>query len=333
MTIVMLSANEFRLDTLAPNTRQHLGIPVESKVGIDAPLLRVEVLVGRAARPCLGLVAGVHGDEYDGILAAQEILRVFQPERLAGSLLIIPVANPYAFRAGQRHTPEDGLDLNRVFPGRAEGTLTERLAEVLCQRLLRQTDAVFSLHGASTSGVLSPWVEFWNQPNATGRASYALACASGFRDLIALPRLQGVLLNALAEQGIPLIEGEVGGRGVTQSENVAYYVQRICAVAHHVGVLADAVPPAGDGPSVWHLNSIEAPSDGLFMRRVALRQQVRKDELLGALLDPLAGRTVDVHAPRDGVIGGYREHLAVRSGQPLLTLWTPALEVNAVGEP
>src|SRR5262249_47492115 len=120
------------------------------------PLIPVDVLVGRQARPCLALVAGIHGDEYDGIFALQALAHTLVAGTLLGSLLIVFVANPLAFRAAQRRTPEDDRDLNRVFPGRPDGSISERLAHRLCHDLLRQADLVFTLHGAIATGDLAP---------------------------------------------------------------------------------------------------------------------------------------------------------------------------------
>jgi uncharacterized protein len=121
-----------------------------------AASLNVVTITGYRKRPCLAVVAGVHGDEYDGILAAQSIASRIDPDVVDGSLLIAPVANPFAFAARQRRTPLDDTDLNRVFPGRVSGTASEEVAHVLSQRLLAQADLIFILHGATSTGLLSP---------------------------------------------------------------------------------------------------------------------------------------------------------------------------------
>ena len=289
--------------------------------------MAVELLVGAARRPCLALVAGVHGDEHDGILALHQVIKELDPDHLQGTLLIIPVANPFACAAGQRRTPEDDADLNRVFPGMADGSLTERLAELLCQSVLRQADAVFSLHGAGTHGVLSPWIEFLDSPEPVGRASYEMARTSGFADLIALPKLPGRLLAAMGDLGVPLVEGEVGGRGTSTPSNVLFYKQRIYAVARHVGVLRRAGGTRQDGASirVWHLGPrVTAEADGFFLGEVVLRQAVRKGDRLGTIVGLRGDVATVVRAPQDGVIGGYREHVGVQRGQVLVNLWTAA---------
>lgn len=317
------------LTDFPPLTRHRLRMPVDRQTSAFVP---VEVLTGKHHHPCLALVAGVHGDEYDGMLALQEITRELDPSQLEGSLIIIPVANPFAFAAAQRRTPQDNTDLNRVFPGKADGSLTEQLAELLCQRLLRQADAIFTLHGAGSSGVLSPWVEFLNMPSTAGRASYEMARASGFPDLIALPRLPGVLLTAMTDLGVPLIEGEVGGRGTARREHISFYKERVYAVARHVGVLVEKVPPENRFvPRIWTLCPVFAGADGLFLRQVELRQAVRRGELLGTIVDVYGDVLARVRAPQDGLVGGYREHLGVRADQQVMTLWCPVDTLHVRG--
>jgi predicted deacylase len=292
----------------------------------EADYVRVHMVVGRRRRPCLALVAGVHGNEYEGMVTLAELLGTLDPGTLDGSLIVVPVANPFAFRAGERRTPQDDRDLNRVFPGSATGTLSEKLAHRLCHAVLAGADLVFTLHSAMADGMLAPWLEFLEGSSALERTTYAAAAASGFPDLVALPRLPGVLQTALAELGVPVIEGEVGGLGATTAENVAYYTARVMAVARHLGVLGRTADPAElrAASRIWHLRSVEAETDGVFRRTVELRQAVQPGEILGRLIDVRDGGSREVRSPLAAVVGGYRVHAGVRARDRLVTLWERA---------
>ena len=196
----------------------------------------------------------------------------------------------------------------------------------MCQELLSQCDAVFSMHGATSTGALSPWVEFLDVAGPVGVASFAMARASGFRDLMALNERPGRLLRALGELGVPVIEGEVGGRGRTCDENVAYYLSRVASVARHLGVMAGDDGPVGDAPqrSIWRLGpTIEAEEGGLFTCEVALRKRVQRGDRLGTIVDAFGEEVSCATSPVDGLVGGYRDHSGVRAGDALVTLWTP----------
>ena len=315
--------------TIDGDARLDLGdLPLRSRhsyalrIQAETDSVPIHVLVGARRRPCLALAAGVHGNEYEGMVTLAELLATLDPLRLDGSLIVVPVANPFAFRAGQRRTPQDDCDLNRVFPGSATGTLSERLAHRLSQ-VLGGADLVFTLHSAMADGVLAPWLEFLEGSSALQRTTYAAAVASGFPDLVALPRLPGVLMTALAERGVPVIEGEVGGLGATTAENVAYYTARVMEVARHLGVL----PRAGDPdptrrtPRIWHLRGVEAEADGLFRPAVELLERIEPGAILGRLIDVQNGGDRAVHSPVAAVVGGYRVHAGVHAGDRLVTLW------------
>jgi N2-acetyl-L-2,4-diaminobutanoate deacetylase len=308
------------LDSM-PVSGLHRGSLIVSGGGDDAEIA-FQVMIGTAVRPRLAVVAGIHGDEYDGIRALADLADMIAPASLAGSLLIVPVANPLAYRAAKRRAPADDTDLNRVFPGKPGGTISERMAHALT-RLLGQADLVFTLHGGAAATTLAPWIEFTNLAGPVGRAAYAAAAASGFPDLVALPQLPGRLLSGMFDVGVPAIEGEVGGRAATRSDNVAWYRERVCAVARHAGVLDEPLPPRGTSPA-WELCEIAAGAAGIFVCRVALRQAVHTGDILGEVIDPIRGRVAPLRAPADGLIGAIREHAGVGAEDQVFTLWCPA---------
>jgi predicted deacylase len=317
-------ADTVNFDDFPLGSRQRFSLAVEPNAAPPAPHLDFQVVVGRRHHPRLILAAGIHGDEYDGILAVAGLAGELEPETLDGTVVLLPVVNPFAHAAGQRRTPEDNTDLNRVFPGRPDGTLSERLAHRLCQGLLRQADLIFTLHGAMASGYLTPWIEFLNEDSPVARATFELARATGIPDMIALANLPGRLQRSLADLGVPVVEGEVGGRGATRSENVAYYQERARRVMRHAGLLPPATSPeTAATQTIWLLSSIDAATDGIFLRQVDLNAQVREGDLLGRIVDSSGAIRSEVRSPRAGKIGGYRDHAGVRVGDSLFTLWLP----------
>lgn len=102
--------------------------------GHDVELV-VHVIRGSKDGPKLAMFGGIHGDEPLGTEAVRRVLQKIDPEQIAGTIVAVPVANPYAFEAGRRVTPADGLNLNRIMPGDSEGSLTEQLAARLTEIL------------------------------------------------------------------------------------------------------------------------------------------------------------------------------------------------------
>ncbi len=314
------------IEQIPAGTKRQFVVDVDTRDEAPPRSIPVTVVVGQRQSPCVAFVAAVHGDEYDGILALQELAREIDPAGLNGSLIIVPVANPFAFDAAQRRTPQDNKDLNRIFPGRADGSLTERLAHALCHEVLRRATLVCTLHGAMFTSVFTPWIEFLDVPGPVGQASYEAARASGFPELVALPNVPGILISAMADLGVPVIEGEVGGRGTMQRENVAYYKDRVYAIARHAGVLSAAgTPPAPrQEPRTWHLYHLTAEVSGILLNEVTLWQDVKKGDRLATMLDLQGDVVAEMHAPRDGKVAGYHEHAGVRPGEIVFSLLSPA---------
>jgi predicted deacylase len=121
-----------------------------------------------------------------------------------------------------------------------------------------------------------------------------------------------------------VIEGEVGGRGAARRENVAYYKERVVAVARHLGILGDPEAAMPAGHTVWHLHPIETNASGVFLSEVELRTPVRTGDVLARVVDIHGQVVATVRAPADGVIGYHRVHAGVRPGDHLFTLWVPA---------
>src|SRR5216110_2019341 len=118
--------------------------------------LKSRVIKGMRPGPRLLITAGVHGDEYEPMAAVRELIRQLQSRELRGSVTLVPVVNEPAFARTAR-TAEDGLDLARTCPGRADGSITERIAHVLSE-LIRSADYYIDLHTGGTRLRVQPLV-------------------------------------------------------------------------------------------------------------------------------------------------------------------------------
>jgi predicted deacylase len=179
----IIRPNEFDAGTYPLESRHRLDVHVSASPDGVPVTIPVVLLAGQARRPRVALVAGVHGDEYEGPRALAELATELMPERLAGTLLIIPVANRPAYNGGTRTSPIDGLNLARVFPGNPEGFLSERLAYHLFHHVLAGVDHIADLHSAGTKYLHMPLAGFYDVAGPVGAASRAAARAWGFEHL------------------------------------------------------------------------------------------------------------------------------------------------------
>ena len=124
---------------------------IESLDAGDGALIEVLTIIGDQPGPTVSVLGGVHGDELEGVAAARILARRCAGSLTAGRLRIVAVANPPAFVARKRNTPLDGGNLARCFPGRSDGTVTERIADCLTRSVIAGSDLVIDLHSAGAA--------------------------------------------------------------------------------------------------------------------------------------------------------------------------------------
>jgi predicted deacylase len=209
---------------------------------VDAFLCR-----GKGDRPCALITAGIHGDEYEGPAAVAEITDALQPERMEGSVIAIPVANPYAFQAARRTTPEDGLNLARAFPGDPAGSATQRLAAQLFGLIGDGVDYVIDLHSGGVEYLFHPLAGFYGPPDARN-PSYQAARMMGLPVLWQLPETQGVLSNEAWKRGITAVGNEYLGAGQLSHEGVIAYVAGVLSCLAFWGISSEEqmINPGGE---------------------------------------------------------------------------------------
>ncbi len=278
-----------------------------------------EVHSGRPG-PTLVVTAGVHGCEYVGIQALRVLYRRLEPAALRGRLLLLPLLNARGFYAGAKGVvPEDGKNLNRVFPAPAGGTAAERIAHAVEAALYPQADFLLDLHGGEVNEAMAPLVFFPAQaaPEVTARARAAAAClAVGYR--IPSTARDG-LYSWAAQRGVPALLQEVGYGGLWTREQVEQVLAGIDSLLGHLGMGGEARPNAAQREALEACYRT-AEADGFWEPQVRPGQAVAEGQLLGVLSD-LEGRPLQrLTAPWDGVVLYHTVGLGVEAGSPLLAL-------------
>ena len=121
--------------------------------------MAVPVWIARGQQPGKTLVvtAGIHGDELNGIEIARRIFVETDPQQLSGMLVVLPVLNRWGFLAGSRYM-SDRRDLNRAFPGDADGSSAGIIAHSVFDPVIRKADALVDLHTASDRRINLPQI-------------------------------------------------------------------------------------------------------------------------------------------------------------------------------
>src|ERR1700693_371340 len=132
--------------------------------GVDAATnIPVIVVNGVKPGPTLALIAGAHGTEYASIIALEKLAQMAEPSGLSGALIIVPLVNVASFAQKVPHlNPIDNKNMNRFFPGKSDGTQTERASWALAKQVVEKCDYLIDLHGGDLDENLRRY-SYWPQ--------------------------------------------------------------------------------------------------------------------------------------------------------------------------
>lgn len=318
MDSLTLPIDDLDLAAVPQGTKHHLTITVASDIGGSLSLPGMMVR-GAAPGPTLLAVAGVHGNEYEGMEAIRTVFEALDPAGLRGTYFAIPVANPLAYAARSRTTPAvvDGLNLARVFPGSATGTMTQRLAHqllALVERHIGPDDLFIDFHSGSEDVAFATLVGFRDISSPAHQRSQEAARHFGIPLLWRIPDSAGPFNAETARRGIPSIGTETTGRAGFDPAGCQAFVDGLRNAMSFLGIIADSPPSRCTGPFRATVEVI-AHAGGFFRSAIALQDVVNTGDLLGTTIDIQGAITEEITAPVSGAIWARRATPAVRPGE------------------
>jgi N-alpha-acetyl-L-2,4-diaminobutyrate deacetylase len=305
------------LETMPPASKRPATIAVPGEEDIPVTLVR-----GRARRPVGAIIAGVHGDEVEGVVALGELARDLDPSSLHGSLVVVHAANPAAVRAGTREHPVDSGDLNRAFPG-GDGGATPRLARTVAGNLLDGLDALLTLHSWSRTGMAVPYVEYPAGSSEIHKRSRGLARVLGTRFVEAYDWPSGLLPAEGIRRGIASAEIEVGGLGAETPSGRGAVRRAVQRFLWFTGITAGAPEEAVKEPIEIRRTTLISSADGLASQRVGLGEWVEAGEPCVEVRSPDGGVLASLQAPRGGYVGIHLRFGWVEPGTAVAVLFHP----------
>jgi uncharacterized protein len=279
-----------------------------------SPIAIPVVTIGGAADgPTLYLQGGLHGDESTGIEICQRAVAAIDPARLAGQVVAVPVANVPAYLTRTRgflHEERWLIDINRVFPGRAGGLLTERIANVLFEQFIKAADFSLDLHSALDGCDIVPFVYIDPDDDQNGtlakRESYGTAFGTPFiyRKKRGAKLGTSDLSNSLSAQadlqGVHSLTAEMGESRRSSADFVPIGVRGVHNVLCAMGMVDGAPTKTPDQRTFTGFDVVHATRGGCLRVVVELGQEVTSGQLVAEVVD-VYGQVVErIEAPRDG---------------------------------
>ncbi|ARP67249.1 MULTISPECIES: succinylglutamate desuccinylase/aspartoacylase family protein [Mesorhizobium] len=314
----MSEAPHLTFDLETPGvSRGHLVVPG----GADSGELSLPIFsLNKGEGPRLLVTGGNHGNELEGPLVARRLIEWLPEAQTCGRVIVLPVLNPLAVQAWSRNTPLDGLNLNRVFPGRGDGSVTERIADAVSRVLLPMADTIFDLHSFGPA---------WDFPPAATTHPIAdrdlmartVRMAEAFKLPVTLVweynDTVGMFDILAQNQGKVFVCTEFGG-GTVGADNLAIFEAGVRNALIALGLVEGKAEyptflekKSGQILETRPSDELKSPATGIFEPRCSVLDEVKQGALIGILhpMDSLSAKPIGIRAPGTSIV------LAIRSGR------------------
>ncbi|GHA75231.1 succinylglutamate desuccinylase/aspartoacylase family protein [Pontibacter akesuensis] len=278
-------------------------------------VIEIPVYVFRSVHdgPVVLLMAGMHGDEVNGIEIVRRMLAKKMLYPLKGTIIAVPVLNIYGFLNFSREVP-DGKDVNRSFPGNRDGSLASRVAHRFMKEVMPYVDYGLDFHTGGSSRSNYPQIRCVLDYNTNRELAQAFAPPF----IMNTPFRQGSLRKEASKIGKSILVYETGESLRFDEKGISIGIEGTCRVLHHLGMMASC-PPVTEQPvvcmrDIW----LRAKNAGLWRSQIKLGEYVKKNQLIGSITDPYGEMEVRLNAPAAGYVIGLNNMPVVNQGDALL---------------
>jgi len=272
----------------------------------------VIIVNGSQSGPTMVAIAAMHGTEVIGTAAISRFYRDVDPKKIKGAFIGVPILSMWAFEAEHRlPTLFDHQDIERMFPGNVEGSLTERLASTFLSQIASKGDCVLDFHGQDqywqpTRAAIVPKLNGQVKKETYGRC-IELARTFGVDQVWRINKPNNFTEVLIREKSIPAISLEFGGTAdfnMTESY-IELAIDGIKRIMKWLGMIEPQEHHGEEtNPKIMDLHAILSKNGGIWSTRARVGNEVKKSDLLGTISDPITGQTIEeIRAPFDGVLG------------------------------
>lgn len=308
--------NKLIVDTLTatPGTR------VEGYLNIgtlpDGTPIRIPIVLinGKHSGKTLYLQALSDGNELNGIAVIQQILEQIDPLELNGQLIVVPVLNVHAFHAKQAYSPVDSVKMNRCFPGRSEGTSSERIAYQLFEKAIRKADFCIDLHQGGVLPMIDEVRVRVGAKHKCHKACLALARVFGIGYILDQKGPKGQLAQAAPDIGIPTIDPELGGTHGWDPISIDKGVRGVLNVLKQYDFISGTPEIPDQQIVVSRFVTILSNQGGFIYYKVKLYDRVEFSQPIAEIRDVFGHVKEIVRAPKEGIFWSHPVYPMVATG-------------------
>jgi len=316
LTVAIFSAGaqaqtKFAVGTASAAAGQKATGYLEVPAGIDGAT-NIPVVVVQGAKPgkILALVSGAHGTEYASIIAIEKLIERLDPAQISGTVVLVPLVNIASFEQKVPHVnPVDGKSMNRFYPGKVDGTQTERASFLITKEIVDRCDYLIDYHGGDLDESLRPY-SYWAPTGREeqDRISKQMVLALGldhiviWRERPSDPAATRYLDNTAAVRGKPSIVVEAGHAGTVETDDVALLVNGTLSTMRALRMLPGEPRPIENPVWIEKLADVLAEGPGIWYPLVKRGTYVSAGMKLGTITDYVGKVIAEPRAPVSGVV-------------------------------
>lgn len=294
---------------VAKGTATRLAWSTDGTMSGLLPSTPVMIIRGKSPGKTMCMTAAIHGDELNGIEIVRRVMYDIEPKSLTGNIIGIPIVNLQGFQRGSRYL-SDRRDLNRFFPGEANGSLASRMAYSLFHEIILQCDFLVDLHTGSLRRNNLPQIRA-----DLGNPKVA-ELTEGFDKMAVMhsSATPGMLRYAAVQHGIPAVTLEVGESLRIQQDKIESGVNSINRMLERQGMYSRPFTWGEPEPVYYTSTWIRAESGGILFSKKNLGAMIDAGELLGTVTDPITNETSEIVSTMDGRLIGMAVNQFVMPG-------------------
>ena len=305
----------------------HLKVPYSGDDSAWGAVMIPVTVIKNDVGPTVIFTGANHGDEYEGPIALWWLSNELKSKDIRGRVIIVPAMNYPAFKAGKRTSSIDGGNMNRAFPGRPDGTITEIIADYFNRVLLPMADYVVDLHSGGKTLDFVPFAcaHVLEDKHQQARCIAAMEAFNAPYSLMLLELDSAKMYDTAAEKmGKVFIGTELGGGGSASATTVAIAKRGILNLLKHAGILSGEPERA---PSISlvtpdHRSFVTSEHSGLLEMCVDLGAEVKNGEVIALVhdIDRTGTQPVEYKATIDGVLAGRHYPSLTQPGDNLAVI-------------